>query len=213
MSKSYEQGEFDFVLDDEGEFILWIKKKYERFSTYGCTLSEMSEKILQLYKYNELCDLLDTFDFLRKKILKDNVQYLSYKKETCKYLGLSLVKSDYGGGYVGVDSLVDWCYGKWEYARKQVPWFDEELLRYTVSIEHWTENEINRAFDKARKILEKRRQKRLQEVKNACDFVEETSKAWGYSSFKNPFKVQEKEIKPQEKNKSGFFEFLSNLFR
>ena len=182
MSKSYEQGEFDFVLDDEGKFILWIKKKYERFSTYGCTLSEMSEKILQLYRYNELCDSLDTFDFLRKKILKDNVQYLSYKKETCKYLGLSLVKSDYGGGYVGVDSLVDWCYGKWEYARKQVPWFDEELLRYTVSIEHWTENEINRAFDKARKILEKRRQKRLQEVKDAEEDMKRLLVEGGYIS-------------------------------
>ena len=212
MRKSYQQGEFDFVLDDEGEFILWIKKEYERFSTYGCSLSDMGEKILHLYRYNELLNSLDTFDFLRKKILHDDIKYLSYREEEYKCLGLILSHYD-RGAYVRVESLVDWCYGQWEYAREQVPWFDEKFLYYSVSFNYWTENEINRAFDQARTMLEERREKRLQEVKDACDFVEETSKAWGYSSFKNPFKPQEKEIKPQEKNKSGFFGFLSNLFR
>jgi len=210
MYKTNSFGEFKLSLDDEGEFSFWLDKKHERFFTYG-SLRGLGENILYLYRYDDLIALPDTFDSLRKSLLSSGIDHIDYNKDESRNLEVRISRCDGSCGYITVESVVDWNSNKYEYARKQVPWFDEKGREYSVRFEPWNEKEIGKAFDEAKDILKEKREQKLEEIRQACDFIEETSKAWGYNSFRNPFKS--KFSSDDEKDGGGFLGFLSWLFK
>ncbi len=192
MYKSFEKGNYDLTVFDSGDFGFWLRKNGKSISVSSYPLEKLGDKILKMYRYDELVKSLDTFDLIKVKLLKNGASHFTNANEQVGSFEVSIYLSEKYGGRISLVSYNSPDKGK-------IPWFekDGEYEDYKLDFDVISDQGILEAFDTARSELERRREALLNEIKDIFNFIEETTLVWGYDSFHNPFQKNNLEPKPE----------------